>query len=53
MAKAKLTRLNKLRVNVCTVKNVTIDLLIVKLQKLRLNVEKYLAIKTLFQLYRS
>ena len=45
MAKAKLTRLNKLRVNVCTVRNVTIDLLIVKLQKLRLNVEKYLAIK--------
>ena len=40
MAKAKLTRLNKLRVNVCTVRNVTIDLLIVKLQKLRLNIEK-------------
>ena len=33
MAMAKVTRLNKLRVNVCTVRNLTIDLLIVKLQK--------------------
>ena len=33
MAIAKVTRLNKLRVNVCTVRNLIIDLLIVKLQK--------------------
>ena len=30
---AKVIRLNKLRVNVCTVKNLAIDLVIVKLQK--------------------
>ena len=41
MAIAKATRLNKLRANVSTVRNLTIDLLIVKLQKPLLNVEKY------------
>ena len=45
MAIAKATRLNKLRVNVSTVRNMTIYLLIVKLQKPLLNVEKYWAIK--------
>ena len=33
IAIAKVTRLSKVRVNVCTVGNLTIDLLIVKLQK--------------------
>ena len=41
MAIAKATRLNNLTVNVSNVRNMTIYLLIVKLQKPLLNVEKY------------
>ena len=45
MVIAKVTWLNKLRMNVCTVRNLTIDLVIVKVQKPWLSEEKYWAIK--------
>ena len=45
---AKITRLNKLRVNVCTVRNLTLDLLIVKLQETVTLPRKILSDKNLF-----
>ena len=41
MTRTNVTMLNKVRVNVCSARNLIIDLLIVHLQKPSLNAEKY------------